>query len=105
MTCSLVNFAIQVGPNFFKPLFSCIHEMIQRCKKRMLYQPTHYTLTHIYPDTHLTNVIGLPGNQPPFQADHFNGVQADLKDVVDKSQQGSKGECCHKYGGETELDH
>ena len=62
-------------------------------------------MTRISTDTKLTNVVGLPGNQPPFQTDHLDGVQADLKDVVDESQQGGEGERCHEYGGETELDH
>lgn len=55
--------------------------------------------------TQLTNVICLPRNQTTFQTDHFDSIQTDLKDVVDESQQGGKGECCHKYGSKAELDH
>jgi len=62
-------------------------------------------LTRISTDTQLTNAVGLPRNKPPFQVDHLDGVQADLKDVVDESQQGSEGERRHKDGGKAELDH
>lgn len=55
--------------------------------------------------TELTNVVGLIGNQSPFKAHHLDGVQADLKDVVHESQQWGERKRCHKYGGETELDH
>ena len=55
--------------------------------------------------TQLTDVVGLPGNQPPLQVDHLDGIQTDLKDVVDESQQGGEGERCHKYCCETELNH
>lgn len=53
----------------------------------------------------LTNIIGLPGNQATLESDHFDGIQADLKYIVDESQKRRQGEGCHKYGREAELDH
>lgn len=53
----------------------------------------------------LTDVVGLPRNHPPLQPHHFDGVQADLKDVVDEGEQRSQREGCHKDGGEAELHH
>lgn len=53
----------------------------------------------------LTNVTGLPGNKAPLIADHFDGIQANLNNVIQKGQKGRQRECSHKCGGEAELDH
>lgn len=52
----------------------------------------------------LTNVVCFLGNESALQRDHFNGVQADLNDVVDEGQQRGERKRCYKYGGEAELD-
>lgn len=53
----------------------------------------------------LTNIVGLPGNQAPLESDHFDGIQADLKYVVDESQKRRERERSHEYGSEAKLDH
>lgn len=53
----------------------------------------------------LTDVVCLFGNEPSFQADHLDGIQTDLEDVVYESQQRCQGERRHEEGGEAELDH
>ena len=52
-----------------------------------------------------TNVVCFPGHEASLQPHHLDGVQSDFKDVVDESEQWRQRERCHKYGGETELDH
>lgn len=53
----------------------------------------------------LTDVVGLLGNESALQRDHFNGVQANLDDVVNERQQRGERKGGHEYGGEAELDH
>lgn len=57
------------------------------------------------PPVVLTNIIGFLGHHSAFQTDHLNGIQTYLKDVINEGQQRSQGKCCHKYGGEAELDY
>lgn len=49
--------------------------------------------------------VGRPGRHgsPPL-SDELVGVQADLNNVVEQSQQGRQWECCHEDGGEAKLE-
>lgn len=74
----------------------------KRPRAQILYK---YVCSHCLLFVALTNIIGLPGNQATLESDHFDGIQADLKYIVDESQKGCEGKRCHKYGSEAELDH
>ena len=52
-----------------------------------------------------TDVSGAGRHGSPPLRDELVGVQADLNDVVEQSQQGSQRERCHKDGGEAKLDY
>lgn len=54
---------------------------------------------------HLTNVIGLPGHHAPAQPCHLDGIQANLKEVVEERQQWGQRKGSNKNGGEAVLDH
>lgn len=57
-----------------------------------------------YQITRLTDVIRFLWDYASLQAQHFNGIQSDLKYVVDESQKRSQGKGCDEDGCETELD-
>ena len=51
----------------------------------------------------LTDVLCSGCHRPPELTYKLLGVQSDLNDVVEQSQQGSQRERCHKDGGEAKL--
>ena len=51
------------------------------------------------------DVLGRPRQRPPQLRERFEGVDADLEEVVEEGEEGAERERHHKQRDEAELDH